>query len=360
MAEDDREDSAWEAGFEGDRAIVVSRLGFGVRLFPRPRHYVRRFFHEVHELPIEEWSLPIPARALLPGCFVETFVDLRFQPTFRYASQDPARLPNLGAHIRANFLTLLTDIVEEELKSLENPVWLTEGCVRIERRIVNAIQETLALRDIQSRAQCLVKVDLEGLTRASFDAPTEDVRYRALRNELLRRRNELIEQEKQQQLELEQRERERELLAEQEALELARREAELRRAVRERELDELKAEIAAEEQRQAEQRLSEARQREEQLRTEAHLRDLEREIDLQDQDRRSRMVEDTEDRLKREIELLALERQRLILEEEIRDIKIAKAKGWVINAKRRFSLGRGRDPDQGSETDIDDPERKDE
>lgn len=359
MAEDGTEDSAWEAGFEGDRAIVVSHLGPVRRAFPRPQHYVRRFFHRVYELPIEAWALPIPSRELLPGCFVETAVDLRFQPTFRYARLDLTRLPQLGAHIRANFLTLLTDTVEEELKALENPIWLTEGCARIERRIVDAIQETLALRDIQSRARCVLTVDLEGLTMASLDAPNEDVRYRALRAELLRRRAELIALEQRRELELQHRERERKLAAEQEALELARKEAEFRKAARERELEDLKAEIAAEEQRQAEQRLSEARQREEQLRTEAHLRELEREIDLKDQDRRSRMVEDTEDRLKREIELLALERQRLILEEEIRDIKIAKAKGWVINAKRRFSLGRHQDADKTPDNDPDDPAKKD-
>ena len=132
MPDGENDDSAWEAGFEGDRAVVVSRLGFGRRLFPRPPRYVRRFFHEVYELPIEEWTLPIPARELLPGCFVETLVDLRFQPTFRYAGQDPGRLPDLGNHIRASFLALLSDTVEEELKSLEDPSWLTEGCTRIE------------------------------------------------------------------------------------------------------------------------------------------------------------------------------------------------------------------------------------
>ena len=128
MADDTFEDATWEAGFEGDRAVVVSRLGVFRRVFPRPQRYSRRFFHDVYELPIEEWTLPIPSRELLPGCFVETTVELRFQPTFRYASQDLARLPALGAHIRNSFLTLLTDIVEEELKALENPVWLTDGC----------------------------------------------------------------------------------------------------------------------------------------------------------------------------------------------------------------------------------------
>jgi hypothetical protein len=358
MADGDKADTSWDAGFEGDRAVIVSRLGFGRRMFPRPPNFVRRFFHEVYDLPIEEWVIPIAPRELLPGCIVETSVQLRFQPTFAYARQDPERLPHLGAAIRASFLTLLTDTVEEELKALEDPVWLTEGCAPIERRIETAIQETLALRDIQSRARCEVEVDLDGLQRASLDTAIEDVRYRGLRNELQRRQRELVEAERMGELERQREERERQILAEQAALELAAREAELRQAQRQRELEELRAEISAEEQRLAEQRLSEARQREEQLRTEAQLRDLERDIDLKDQDRRSKMVEDTEDRLKREIELLALERQRLMLEEEIRDIKIAKAKGWVINAKRRFSLGRNPDSDAVSDADLDDPPTK--
>jgi hypothetical protein len=48
-------------------------------------------------------------------------------------------------------------------------------------------------------------------------------------------------------------------------------------------------------------------------------------------------LDDVELHLRREIELLALERQRLGLEEEIHDVRVARAKGWVINARRRFA-----------------------
>jgi L-ribulose-5-phosphate 3-epimerase UlaE len=73
----------------------------------------------------------------------------------------------------------------------------------------------------------------------------------------------------------------------------------------------------------------------------ANLRKLEMEADVDEKNRRAQTMDDMDAHLRREIELLAMERQRLLLEEEIREVKVAKAKGWVINAKRRFPLGGG-------------------
>lgn len=334
------DDMTWEAGFEGDRALVVSRLGFYHRVFPKPPGYRKRLHHQVIELVIEDWTLPVPHRELVPGCIIETSVKLRFQPTVRYARQNIECLPELGTHIRQSYLLLLLDAVEEEFRALENPRWLNEGCAAIERAVERAIHELLALRDIQSRASCRLLPDLEGLNESTLTSSSGNPRYRALSAELLRRQALLAENLDRQRHDQERQEREMRMAIEKARLELAEREENIRRVQQMQELERLKAQLEAEEMRQAEQRLSDARLREEQIRQEARLRGLELDIDQQEQERRAQLTKDTEGRLTREIELLALERQRLLLEEEIRDIKLSKAKGWIISAKRRFALGK--------------------
>lgn len=349
------EEPTWEAGFEGDRALVVSRFGFYQRVFPKPPGYRKRFHHQVIELSITDWSIPMPRRDLAPGCIIEMSLQLRFQPTIRYASQNVEHLANLGAHIQQSYLTLLLDAVEEELRALENPRWLNEGCGAIERAVENAVHELLALRDIQSRASCTLQPDLEGLCEASLNASAANPRYRALIAELLRRQALLTESLERQRLEQEREEREMRMAMQEARLKLAEQEENLRRVQEAQELARLKAQLEAEELRTAEQRLSDARLREEQIRQEARLRSLELDINQQEQQRRAQLMEETEGHLTREIELLALERQRLLLEEEIRDIKLSKAKGWIINAKRRFALGKQNERGDNEEGDASGP-----
>jgi len=355
MADERKGNSIWDAGFEADRTVIVSRLGLSRRLFPKPLRYTRRFYHEVMELPIEDWTIPVPRRELGPGCCIEALLTVRFQPTVRYARRNVERLPDLGTHIRRSYLAPLLETIEEQLRSLEDPNWLTEGCGEIERNIETAVHELLALREIQSRARCVLQPDLSGLTEASLDSAEGWSRYRTLQAELLRRQRALAEEMERQRCEEEQLEREKRFEIQKSLLDLEEREQWLQRTRESREVDHLKAQLAAEEQRQAEQRLSEARLREEQIRHEARLRQLELDIDLQEQERRAQLTDDTESRLRREIELLAMERQRLLLEEEIREIKLAKAKGWVINAKRRFPLGRSNEQRNTHDAELREP-----
>ncbi len=353
------ETPVWEAGFDGDRALVISQLGFFHRVFPKPPQYRRRFHHRVVPLAIEQWTLSTARRELAPGCVIDVTVTLRFQPTIRYARANLDHLAELADHIRRTHEALLLDTVEQELAALGDPRWLNEGCGRIERSVETAVHELLALRDIQSRAQCRLQPDLSGLSQAPMDERAANPRFRALHTELLRRQALLAEEIERQRHEQERRQRELRLALDEARLELAAREEELQRRHKEQELEQLRAQLEAEERRLEEQRLSDARIREEQIRQEARLRDLEIEIDQQEQERRAQVMEETEGRLTREIELLALERQRLLLEEEIRDIKLSKAKGWIINAKRRFALGKHKEQEQQDDAEPPGPSHHD-
>lgn len=184
-------------------------------------------------------------------------------------------------------------------------------------------------------------------------------RHRTVYLEVLRRQRETVEQAQREAYEQTLAEQRRKLEQEEELFALARREEALRKTRLEREIERLRSDLNTEEILQSEQRNSETRLREEQIRHTARLRELEMDADLNEKTRRAQSMDDMEDHIKREIELLAMERQRLLLEEEVREVKVAKAKGWVINAKKRFPLGEGRNAlhGRGPETpDSSDPD----
>ncbi|MDD5034345.1 MAG: hypothetical protein PHE55_06265 [Methylococcaceae bacterium] len=106
---------------------------------------------------------------------------------------------------------------------------------------------------------------------------------------------------------------------------------------KEAELEILRTEMARVETQLEKQRECEARQREEQLRHEAHLRQIQTEAELREKERRTQDLDSLESYLNREIGLLAMERQRLLLEEEIGDIKQSRVRRWVANVKKRLT-----------------------
>jgi hypothetical protein len=330
--------SLWEAGFEGDRRVVVSVLGPYRRMFPRPKHFVRRFYHRVYELKIEDWQIPLEPLRLGALCTVEAELSIRFQPTIRYAHENLDHIADLGAYIRANYQTLLQDAAEHELRRLEQADF-EDNQARMERHIEDLVNELLAMRDIQCRTRCTIRTVFADLDNFEEHAETIDSKHNGIYLELIRRRRQLNERLAREHYEREANERKLKLEHEERMLELMRREAELRKAQRDHEAEHVRAELTAEETRAAEQYDSEVRLREARIHHETRLKQMELDADLAEKTRRAGALDDVENQLKREIELLALERQRLLLEEEIRDVKVAKAKGWVINAKRRFPLG---------------------
>jgi hypothetical protein len=209
----------------------------------------------------------------------------------------------------------------------------------MERHIEDVVNELLAMRDIQCRTRCTIQTVFADLETLDEHAETIDEKHNGIYLELIRRRRHVSERLAREHFEREANERKLKLEHEERMLELMRREAELRKAQRDHETEHARAELTADELRAAEQSDSEVRLREERIRHETRLKQMEQEADLAEKHRRAGALDDIENQLKREIELLAMERQRLLLEEEIRDVKVAKAKGWIINAKRRFPLG---------------------
>jgi len=344
------QDADWEAGFEGDRRIVVSRLGPFVRMFPRPKHLIRRFYHSIYELGIQDWNIAMEPLKLGSFCTIAASIHIRFQPTLQYAREHLEFLPKLHLQIKTSHETLLKDSAEQELRKMErDPRWLEEGCAHIEKSIESTTNELLAIRNIQCRTRCLIEPSFAEVNELDTEALAPWSRHKAIYLELLRRSREASERIHLETSEQMVKEHRLMLDREERLLELMRQKNELLKTKRAEEIAQIQAELAAEETRLAEQRNSERRLREEQIRHDSHLREMEIDADFQETNRRARTMDDMENHIKREIELLAMERQRLLLEEEVREVKLAKARGWVINAKKRFPLGENKNLPQDSE-----------
>lgn len=106
--------------------------------------------------------------------------------------------------------------------------------------------------------------------------------------------------------------------------------------IQELELQQLRAEMAKVEMQLKQQREFETRQKHEQLRHEAQLRELKDELELKERERRLPHIAILENHLDQEIGLLAMERQRLNLEEEIREARLSKTQGLISNMKQHL------------------------
>lgn len=331
----------WIAGFEGDRRLVLARLGPYRRLFPRPRHYVKRFHHRVYDLVIEDWDVPLEPPSLGALCTVSARLAIRFQPTLAFAREHVDHLDQLGEHIRRQYQPLLKDAAEEELRQLESVSWLDSGHARLERTIENLVQELLAVRDIQSRCRCLIEATFADVDDAALndDIASADPARNSIALQILRRRRDTLERvarERQEQQLLERR-----LRLEQQAniVDLLKQETAIIREQQQEQLLQTREELLGGESRELEKINSEIRIKRERIRHESELKRQELQTSLADKNQHAASYQEVHDHLQREIELLAMERQRLALEEEIHKTRLARARGWVLGVKKRFTLG---------------------
>ncbi len=144
----------WDPGFEGDRRIVVTRLGPFLRLYRCPKRFIKRFYHTVYDLAIEDWTVNMEQKLLGGLCVVHVELSVRFQPTLTYIEEHFDALPDVALHIRSNYRRLLEDAIQEELLTAEANHWIPDRLTEIERRIEDRINESLMIQHIQCRAGC--------------------------------------------------------------------------------------------------------------------------------------------------------------------------------------------------------------
>jgi len=158
----------WESGFEADRQVVFSKLGPYTKFFLRPANFVKRFFHTVYPLPIEEWQCKEQVKLYDDFCTINIILDVRFQATFSYASNNIEILTELNDHIKAAYHDLSIDIVHKELLNLPDGSWVRNGLEKIETKISNFVSEMLIMQNIQSQVVCNLTPTFEEFPDVKF------------------------------------------------------------------------------------------------------------------------------------------------------------------------------------------------
>lgn len=333
------DDSRWLTGFEGDRRVVLAKIGPYRRLFLRPQHHTPRLHHRIYDLAIEDWRLPLDAPRLGPLCSLTASLSIRFQPTLAFAREHIEQIANLGTYIRSHYRALLQDAAEQALQSLESSDWLEQGHEAVQVRIEDIVHELLAIRGIQSRCRCRIEVSFNTLdpSRLEEDLNAIDTRRSRMARQILRHQRTTAERSAHEQLEQHILNDRLRLERQERLVELLKEETRVRQRHQEQESALAREDLKGEEARQLERLESEIRQRLERVRHEHELKRLELESAFEEKVKHSAIFDEVHAHLQREIEMLAMERQRLTLEEEIQSIKKTRATGWLGDLRSRLT-----------------------
>lgn len=279
----------WEPGFDGNRVIVASRLGFYSKVFLRPQKFVKRFYHKVYPLPVADWQLTASNKLHGGFCTIDTVLDICFQPTLKYVESNMEALPNVSAHIQDSYESLVRDVIDKELLTLDDGSWVQEGLSKVERQIETAVNETLMIHNIQCRASCALNTAFEeidhqpGLNGLFTHEPVvlnvlkKNHEFREKQREELFRQEEELEKQRQEH--------------EKNQLELIDQEGELQRQKQFQEAENKKLLLLEQEQQLAEQLAIKQRLHESKIELDARLKEMEREAEIAEQEKQAALQE---------------------------------------------------------------------
>ncbi|MFI3157303.1 MAG: hypothetical protein QX199_14235 [Methylococcaceae bacterium] len=151
----------WEPVFDVDRHLVHTKIGPYWRLFVRPEGFVKRFYHRVYPLPVENWRATRQIKLYDGFCTIDVRLDIRFQATLKYALSNMDILSGINEHIKTAYEDLLINLIDKELLNLSDGSWVQKGVTDIEKRISLAVSEMLILQNIQSQTLCSLKPAFE-------------------------------------------------------------------------------------------------------------------------------------------------------------------------------------------------------
>lgn len=317
----DEQDPDWDPGFVGNSQVVVSRLGPFRRVFARPQHYRKWFFHTLYDLPLDEWEVAIPPRSLAGVCRIRTALFVRFQPAARYMATHLDSLSDPYEHVRRQFRAVVVDQAEQALRELARGDWLEEGLALTEHAVEDAVNVMLALNDIRARCRCDIDVDFITDGQQPTRVVLKDAGFYAKYREMLRRRIARELQDLQERMAQLDEKRRHHLAYREQQMELERQAQELEQRVEAGTLDEMRAKLRLEEEQQRLQRESELRRHREKLQQEADLHKETQDAELAVAHQRLGSLDTREEHIRRELDLLFMEKQRLVLLEEIRSLR---------------------------------------
>ena len=325
LSGNDAGQEVWDPGFEGDRVVVLSRLGLSSKLFLRPPKFIKRFYHTVYPLYVSEWQLTASNKLYGGFCTIETVLDISFQPTLKYIEANRETLPDVSSHIRAVYESLIRDVIDRELLNLDDGSWIQNGLGKVEKQIETGVNETLMIHNIQCQAICALNSTFEELGDKSElnGLFTQE----SIVLNVLKKNYEFLEKQRQEQFRQEEEQEKQRLEHQQKKLEQIDQEGELQRQKQFQDAENKKLLLLEQEQQLAEQLAIEQRLHQGKVEQDAKLRELEREAEIAEQEKQAMLQEQIQaDKLRHKKQLNEKE-----LEEEISEFEKQQAKWNQVN-----------------------------
>ncbi|OHX35333.1 hypothetical protein BJL95_00820 [Methylomonas sp. LWB] len=270
----------WVADFDPDRQMVLRRLGPYQKYYPRPKRFIKRFYHRLYPLAIAYWPQRKQIKLFDEFCTLDLRLELRFQATFDYAMKNLDRLEHLNEHIKQRYADIVEDVVQRELTNLADGAWIQNGLNAVEARMALALAETFVQQSLQAQAMC--RIDVEFSEFESVKLGRDSVYLNVLRKTYEFNRDRTLELARQQRL-LEQ----EEIAERRRQLEHLAQTAELDLQAQAIEADKQCRLLAAQQDQLAEQLALEKRLQAERLRHEMELQEMRQEAELRSQEKQA-------------------------------------------------------------------------
>ena len=301
----------WEVHFDEGRQLVFARFGPYQKLYLRPEKFVKRFYHTLYPLLVEDWQIAGQIQLYDEFCTIDTQLDIRFQATLEYAQKQIEILSEINEHIKNTYHKAVSDLISMELLNLQNESWVRTGLGDIEKAIALAVNEMLVIDDIQSQTRCSIQAEF-----AEF--PDVQLGKEAVYLSVLKKSFEVSEEQREERFRQEQQQQQLQLVHKQKQLQHMEQDAELDRQKQAQDAEHQMQLLLDQELQQQEQFAIETRLHTEKIQHDSYLDDISLDVELQAKQEQKKRVRNAEQ--KSQVEELS--HQALLKEQELQaDIK---------------------------------------
>ncbi|NOQ17109.1 MAG: hypothetical protein GQ581_08610 [Methyloprofundus sp.] len=273
----------WDANFNVDRQLVFSKFGPYSKLFLRPEKFVKRFYHTLYPLVIDDWPISIQSQLHDGFCTLDTELNIRFQATFLYAKNHIEILSEINEHIKSIYYPSIIDTINSQLLKLNDDAWVRTGLGDIEKSMTVAINEMLILDNIQSQVVCTMSATF-------IDFPEVQLGKEHLYLTVLKKSFAVTEQQCEELFRQEQLEQQQQLTQKQQQLEQLEKSAELDRVQQAQQAEYQQRLLLDQEEQQQRQFAIQARLHVKKVQHASNLKETELEIELQEKQQQAEQI----------------------------------------------------------------------
>lgn len=283
----------WDVIFDEARQLVFFQFGPYQKLYLRPDKFIKRFYHTLYPLPVEDWQIVEQVQLYDSFCTVDVHLDIRFQATLKYAQRQMEVLPEVNEHIKATYYKTICELMNKELLKLHNDSWVRTGLGDIEKSLSSAINEMLVLENVQSQTRCSIHAEFS-------EFPDVQLGKEGIYLSVLKKSFEVSDEQREELYRQEQQQQKQRQEHKQKQLVQFEREAEFERQRLAQESEHQKQLLLDKERQQQEQLEIEARLHSEKVQHDNYLNDITLDVELQSKQAREKRNIEAEQKLQAE------------------------------------------------------------